>query len=266
MSKLIDVRLDPAEGIDHATAAIAAGECIVLPTDTVYGIGADALSATAVQGLLNAKQRGRDLPPPVLIAEPAILRSLAAEVTDHTAALAHAFWPGALTLVVAAPANLRMDLGDRGDTIAVRIPDHEFTRELLRATGPLAVSSANTHGNPAATTAAEALQQLGEAVAVYLEAGDGSGPVPSTIVDVTCDPPRVLREGRITREQLIEVVGVLAEDAPPAEPEDEPTAAGDADEALESSSVEPGENPDVPSVTAASAAAAEIVEPPRADA
>ena len=211
MSKLIDVTTDPARGIDRAVAAIEAGECVVLPTDTVYGIGADALSAAAVQRLLDAKQRGRDLPPPVLIAEPAMLRSLAAEVSETTAALAAAFWPGALTLVVAAPANLRMDLGDRGDTIAVRIPDHEFTRELLRATGPLAVSSANTHGNPAANTAAEAQEQLGDTVAVYLDAGPGSSPVPSTIVDVSCDPPRVLREGRITRDELIAVVGVLAE-------------------------------------------------------
>lgn len=211
MSKLIDVTAEPARGIDLAVAAIEAGECLVLPTDTVYGIGADALSAAAVQRLLDAKQRGRDLPPPVLIAEPAMLRSLAAEVSEATAALAAAFWPGALTLVVAAPANLRMDLGDRGDTIAVRIPDHDFTRGLLRATGPLAVSSANTHGNPAANTAAEALEQLGDTVAVYLDAGAGSSPVPSTIVDVTCDPPRVLREGRITRDELLAVVGALAE-------------------------------------------------------
>jgi tRNA threonylcarbamoyl adenosine modification protein (Sua5/YciO/YrdC/YwlC family) len=209
VSKLIDVTTEPAHGIDLAVAAIEAGECVVLPTDTVYGIGADALSAAAVQRLLEAKQRGRDLPPPVLIAEPAMLRSLAAEVSDTTAALAEAFWPGALTLVVAAPANLRMDLGDRGDTIAVRIPDHEFTRELLRATGPLAVSSANTHGNPAANTAAEALDQLGDSVAVYLDAGAGSSLVPSTIVDVTSDPPRVLREGRISRDELSAVVGAL---------------------------------------------------------
>lgn len=235
MSKVINVSADPDRGIDRAVAAITAGKCVVLPTDTVYGIGADALSATAVQRLLEAKQRGRDLPPPVLIAEPAMLRSLAAEVSEAAAALAAAFWPGALTLVVTAPANLRMDLGDRGDTIAVRIPDHDFTRELLRATGPLAVSSANTHGNPAATTAAEALDQLGDSVAVYLDAGPGSSPVPSTIVDVTSNPPRVLREGRISREQLIAVVGELAEDTPsadageptePAAPEPDTTGPG----------------------------------------
>lgn len=222
MSKLIDVVAGPDAGIDAAVAAIAAGECVVLPTDTVYGIGADALSAEAVQRLLDAKERGRDLPPPVLIAEPAMLRSLADEVSEAAEALAAAFWPGALTLVVSSQPNLRMDLGDRGDTIAVRIPDHEFTRELLRATGPLAVSSANTHGNPAATSAQQARDQLGDRVAVYLDAGAGTSPVPSTIVDVTCDPPRVLREGRITREQLLAVVGALAEDEPEPAPEDEP--------------------------------------------
>ncbi len=228
MSKVIDVSVDPAGGIDQAVAAIEAGECVVLPTDTVYGIAADALSATAVQGLLEAKQRGRDLPPPVLIAEPAMLRSLAAEVSEHATALAAAFWPGALTLVVSSPPNLRMDLGDRGDTIAVRIPDHDFTRELLRATGPLAVSSANTHGNPAANTAVEALAQLGDAVAVYLDAGPGSSPVPSTIVDVTCDPPRVLREGRISRTELAAVVGTLAGDeASDASADDLPGAEDD---------------------------------------
>ncbi|MEN0072081.1 MAG: L-threonylcarbamoyladenylate synthase, partial [Propionicimonas sp.] len=216
----IDVLADPQAGIDAAIAAIEAGECIVLPTDTVYGIGADALSAAAVQALLDAKQRGRDLPPPVLIAEPAMLRSLAATVSDDALALADAFWPGALTLVVASQPTLRMDLGDRGDTIAVRIPDHAFTRELLRATGPLAVSSANTHGNPAATSASEALAQLGDTVSVYLDAGQGSGIVPSTIVDVSGERPRVLREGRISRADLETVVGPLGDDPESRQPAD----------------------------------------------
>ena len=215
MSTVVDVRDDPQRGIDEALAAIEAGECIVLPTDTVYGIGADALSAEAVRGLLEAKNRGRDLPPPVLIAEPAMLRSLAATVSAEALALAEAFWPGALTLVVPSQPNLRMDLGDRGDTIAVRIPDHEFTRDLLRATGPLAVSSANTHGNPAATSIEQARDQLGEAVAVYLDAGQGSSPVPSTIVDLSGEAPRILREGRLTRAELAAVVPALA-DEPPA--------------------------------------------------
>ena len=205
----IDVRQESGAAIDAAAAAVEAGHCIVLPTDTVYGIGADAFNAGAVQGLLDAKKRGRDMPPPVLIAEASMLRSLATTVSEDATALAAAFWPGALTLVVLAQPSLRMDLGDRGETIAVRVPDHPFTRELLRATGPLAVSSANVSAMPAAMTIDQALDQLGDSVAVYLDDGEATGPVPSTIVDVT-GTPRVLREGRISREQLLAVVSTLA--------------------------------------------------------
>lgn len=204
-----DVRADPESAIDAAADAIARGRCIVLPTDTVYGIGADAFSADAVQGLLDAKQRGRDMPPPVLIADASLLRSLAAEVTPEAQALAEVFWPGALTLIVTAQPSLRMDLGDRGQTVAVRVPDHEFTRRLLRDTGPLAVSSANVSGRDAAMTIDEAEAQLGESVAVYLDDGPAAAPVPSTIVDLT-GVPRILRQGRLTREQLGAVVPGLA--------------------------------------------------------
>ncbi|MFT3832091.1 MAG: L-threonylcarbamoyladenylate synthase [Micropruina sp.] len=210
-------RFDCATQADQALAAaedaIAAGACIVLPTDTVYGIGANAFDAAAVQGLLDAKQRGRDMPPPVLIAEPSMLRSLATGLTADGLALAKAFWPGALTVVVTAHPDLRLDLGDRGDTIAVRVPDHAFTRALLRHTGPLAVSSANVSGRPAAETIDEAVEQLGESVAVYLDAGPAAGPVPSTIVDLTGEP-RILREGQLTREQLTQAVpGLFGDDA-----------------------------------------------------
>lgn len=204
-----DVRADPESAIDAAADAIARGRCIVLPTDTVYGIGADAFSADAVQGLLDAKQRGRDMPPPVLIADSSLLRSLAAEVTPEAQALAEVFWPGALTLIVTAQPSLRMDLGDRGQTVAVRVPDHEFTRRLLRDTGPLAVSSANVSGRDAAMTIDEAEAQLGDAVEVYLDDGPAAAPVPSTIVDLT-GVPRILRQGRLTREQLGAVVPGLA--------------------------------------------------------
>ena len=208
MAKVYDIVGDPEAAIDAAAAAVADGSCIVLPTDTVYGIAADAFSAHAVKGLLEAKERGRDMPPPVLIAEVAMLRSLTDEVTDDVLALADAFWPGALTLVLTAQPNLRMDLGDRGDTIAVRVPDHAFTRDLLRATGPLAVSSANVSGQPAATTIEEAREQLGKRVKVYLDGGPAGEPVPSTIVDLT-GTPRILRAGRISREALAAVVPAL---------------------------------------------------------
>ncbi|MGV8910304.1 MAG: L-threonylcarbamoyladenylate synthase [Propionicimonas sp.] len=209
MARIWDISSDAAAAIDIAVAAVIDGDCIVLPTDTVYGIGADAGSAHAVRGLLKAKERGRDMPPPVLIAETSMLRALTEDVTEDMLALAEAFWPGALTLVVNAHEHLNMDLGDRGRTIAVRVPDHEFTRELLRATGPLAVSSANVSGQPAATTVEEAMRQLGKRVRVYLDGGPAGEGEPSTIVDLT-GSPRILREGRISRAELATVLPALA--------------------------------------------------------
>ncbi len=227
MAKVFDISSDPEAAIDAAATAVAEGRCIVLPTDTVYGIGADATSGPAVQALLDAKRRGRDMPPPVLIAEVAMLRALTDEVSDDMLALADAFWPGALTVVANAHPHLRMDLGDRGETIAVRVPDHEFTRDLLRATGPLAVSSANVSGRPAATTIAEAQEQLGALVEVYLDGGAASDGVPSTIVDLTTGTPKVLREGRISRAELERVLPNLAPAPASPVPAQDSDATGD---------------------------------------
>jgi len=210
--RVIDVRTHAPGAIDAAQAVVAAGECLVLPTDTVYGIGADATSPTAVQRLLDAKQRGRDMPPPVLISDVAMVRALASDIPEAATRLGEQLWPGALTLILRAHENLRMDLGDRVGTIAVRIPDHDFTRELLRATGPLAVSSANVSGEPAAATIEEAQAQLGEAVSLYLDGGPAGDPVPSTIVDFTADAPRIVRQGRIPRVAIAVIVATLAED------------------------------------------------------
>ncbi|MDI9629478.1 MAG: L-threonylcarbamoyladenylate synthase, partial [Acidobacteriota bacterium] len=154
------------EALSAAEQALAAGQLIVLPTDTVYGIAADALQADAVQALLDAKRRGRDMPPPVLISEPAMLRALVADVPPEVDALINRFWPGALTLIMKAQASLRMDLGRTEGTIAVRVPDHADARAVLRRVGPLAVSSANTSGQPPATTVDEAIAQLGASVSV----------------------------------------------------------------------------------------------------
>lgn len=208
-----DCATQAEDALAAAEAAVESGRCIVLPTDTVYGIGAAAFDAAAVQGLLDAKQRGRDMPPPVLIAEPSMLRSLATGLTREGLEVAKAFWPGPLTVVVNAQPDLKLDLGDRGDTIAVRVPDHDFTRTLLRRTGPLAVSSANVSGRPAARTVDEAIEQLGDSVAVYLDAGEAGGPVPSTIIDLT-GPPRILREGRLGCDELDAAVpGLFGDDA-----------------------------------------------------
>ena len=145
-----------AAATEAAREAIEAGECIVLPTDTVYGIGADAFSPDAVQRLLDAKGRGRDMPPPVLIGEPTLIRALAVDVPEEAKELIERHWPGPLTIICRMQPSLRMDLGDNENTIALRVPDHELAREVLRRTGPMAVSSANHSGQPAALTCDEA--------------------------------------------------------------------------------------------------------------
>lgn len=200
---------DTAEACEAARLAIKDGECIVLPTDTVYGIGADAFSAEAVQRLLDAKNRGRDMPPPVLIGEAALIRTLAVDVPEPAHALVDRHWPGALTVICRIQPSLRMDLGETKGTIALRVPDHELARDILRRTGPMAVSSANISGQPAALTCDEAIEQLGDSVSVYLDGGPlgGSGGEPSTIVDFTQhEEGQVLRPGGITIEMLRETV------------------------------------------------------------
>jgi tRNA threonylcarbamoyl adenosine modification protein (Sua5/YciO/YrdC/YwlC family) len=208
---------DRQRGIDAAIEAVRAGELVVLPTDTVYGIGADAFAAYAVTNLLNAKGRGRHIPPPVLVGSRHTLDGLVYTLPPVARELVEAFWPGALTIVVEHAPSLQWDLGDTGGTVAVRMPLHPVALEVLRETGPMAVSSANKTGQPAAATAADARDQLGYAVRVYLEAGPGPDTVPSTIVDVTGDVPRVLREGALPVEKLRDVVPDLAGRAAPAE-------------------------------------------------
>ena len=202
---------DPAqrrEGLAAAQRAVSLKQCVVLPTDTVYGIGADAFSPQAVATLLASKGRGRNMPPPVLIPRVQTLDGLATDITADARALAEAFWPGGLTLICHAQPSLTWDLGDTLGTVALRVPDDDVALELLTLTGPLAVSSANRTGQPAATTAADAAAQLAESVAVYLDAGprtaaDGTG---STIIDATGETLRVVRQGTIPLDRLREVV------------------------------------------------------------
>jgi tRNA threonylcarbamoyl adenosine modification protein (Sua5/YciO/YrdC/YwlC family) len=203
-------------GIAAAVTAVQQSGLVVLPTDTVYGVGADAFTPLAVSALLAAKGRGRNVPPPVLVgsvrAASALTESLGAFGQD----LIDEFWPGPLTLVFRATSTLKWDLGDTLGTVAVRMPLHPVALDLLRKTGPLAVSSANTHGSPAATTAGEAQSQLGSAVSVYLDGGPCADHVPSTILDLTGTVPRMLRAGVITIDQLRKVVPVIDLAAPPA--------------------------------------------------
>ncbi|WP_246142693.1 L-threonylcarbamoyladenylate synthase [Nocardioides rubriscoriae] len=195
--------------IEAASRAIQRGDLVVLPTDTVYGVAADAFDADAVAVLLAAKGRGRDMPPPVLVSSASTLDALAREVPAFARALVDAFWPGPLTLVCKQQTSLMWDLGDTRGTVAVRMPDDDLTREILERTGPLAVSSANTHGLPAATDAGQAEDMLGESVAVIVDAGESPVGEASTIIDATSAQGRVLRHGALSLEQLNEVLEPL---------------------------------------------------------
>jgi tRNA threonylcarbamoyl adenosine modification protein (Sua5/YciO/YrdC/YwlC family) len=207
---------DPATwgpSLDAAVHAVSRGEVIVIPTDTVYGVGADAFSPDAVARLLAAKGRDRQMPPPVLIPSVRTVDGLARDVTAAARALMDAFWPGPLTVIVHAQPSLAWDLGETQGTVALRVPDHAAALALLARTGPLAVTSANLTGKPAATSAEEAREQLGSVVSVYLDAGDSPLGVASTIVDATGQALRVVREGGVSWDKLVEVVGVDAFDA-----------------------------------------------------
>ena len=260
MSRIYDCSVDTdlLTGTRLARTAIGRGELVVLPTDTVYGIAANAFDAAAVQRLLDAKGRTRQSPPPVLIGDVAALDALAENVPEAVRDLAKAFWPGGLTIVLHAQPSLVWDLGETRGTVALRMPDNPVTLELLAETGPLAVSSANRTGRPSATTAQEALDQLGDSVDVYLDAGTAGSrysdrPVgaseSSTIVDATAlsfegGTLRILRQGVVSAESIREVVGDLLLDgvATAEEPEaPAPVASYDASTELSDPTVEDDE-------------------------
>jgi L-threonylcarbamoyladenylate synthase len=197
-----------ATGIASAVSALKGGRLVVLPTDTVYGIGADAFDGEAVSSLLSAKGRGRDMPVPVLVGSWHTIEGLVYSLPQSARELIRAFWPGALSLVVHQAPSLRWDLGDANGTVMVRMPLHPVAIELLREVGPMAVSSANISGRPAAVTAEDARGQLGDLVEVYLDAGPSQQQAASTIVDLTGDDPRVLRQGPVAVEGVAKVLGV----------------------------------------------------------
>jgi L-threonylcarbamoyladenylate synthase len=212
---------DPSEllsGVRLARAMIGRGELVVIPTDTVYGVAADAFSPAAVQRLLDAKGRGRDSPPPVLIPSIQALDALAETVPDEVRALVAKFWPGGLTVILPARSSLAWDLGDARGTVALRMPSNEVALALLAETGPLAVSSANLTGKPAAHTSAEARADLGDSVGAYLNGGEvgvehAGAPDPgSTIVDATGllvdgGKLRIVRHGVIDADAIRDTVG-----------------------------------------------------------
>jgi L-threonylcarbamoyladenylate synthase len=200
-----------ADGLQAAAGAVRSSRLVVLPTDTVYGIGADAFDAGAVQSLLRAKNRGPDMPVGVLVGSWSTVDGLVLSVPPKARALIEAFWPGDLSIVLPHAPSLQWDLGQSKGTVMLRMPLHPVALELLRDVGPMAVSSANVSGRAPATTAQEAQEQLGESVSVYLDGGSSGAPVPSSMVDLTGPEAVVLREGSVSREAIAEVLGVPAE-------------------------------------------------------
>ncbi|MCV7199983.1 L-threonylcarbamoyladenylate synthase [Mycobacterium angelicum] len=199
-----------ARGIEAAAGMLKAGRLVVMPTDTVYGIGADAFDSIAVDALLAAKGRGRDMPVGVLVGSWHTIEGLVYSMPDGARDLIRAFWPGALSLVVVQAPSLQWDLGNAYGTVMLRMPLHPVAIELLREVGPMAVSSANVSGQPPAVDVDEARRQLGDLVDVYLDGGPAAQQAASTIVDLTGATPRVLRPGPVSTERIAEVLGVDA--------------------------------------------------------
>ncbi|MDQ6935739.1 MAG: L-threonylcarbamoyladenylate synthase [Actinomycetota bacterium] len=198
-------------GLSAATIALRRGDLVVLPTDTVYGLAADAFDDAAVRRLLEAKGRGREMPPPVLVSATTTLDALAVGVPGWARMLIDEYWPGPLTLVCRQQSSLQWDLGDTRGTVAVRMPNHPVALDLLTRTGPLAVSSANLTGMPPATDADSAEEMLGHEVEVILDGGTvtPTAGLASTIVDCTGDRPRLLRAGAIEVEELRSALAAL---------------------------------------------------------
>lgn len=212
MSDVVDATGDDRrEAVQAAAAALRAGDLVVLPTDTVYGVAADAFDREGTGKVFRAKRRSRSFPLPVLVRSPKQVIGLVTQVPEAAELLMAAYWPGPLTIVVPSDPNLTWDLGEDEGTVALRMPMDDATLEVIREVGPLAVTSANQSGHPPARTVSEAQQALGEAVAVYVDGGPRTDAAPSTIVDLTRREPHVLREGTVPGEQALAVArGELA--------------------------------------------------------
>jgi len=196
---------DRTEAVAAAAEALRNGDLVVLPTDTVYGVAADAFSPRGTNQIFEAKKRSRAFPLPVLVRSPKQVIGLVTRVPKEAERLMAAWWPGPLTLVVKADPNLVWDLGDAAGTVALRMPLDDVTLDVIREVGPLAVTSANRSGDPPARTAAEARESLGDAVAVYVDGGERTDQAPSTIVDLTREEPHVLRAGDLDRDLVLRV-------------------------------------------------------------
>lgn len=207
----VRTRILPAtdtEAFAHAVRLLRAGKVIAFPTDTVYGVGVHGFNERAIEALFVAKKRERDKAIPYLLADAKDLSLVAREIPDVARLLAAEFWPGALTLVVPANARVPKILIAGGDSVAVRMPNHPTTRALIDALrAPLAATSANISGARDPATAPEVLAQLGGRIPLILDGGATRGTIPSTVVDVTTDPPTVRRVGVIAVGEIERALG-----------------------------------------------------------
>ena len=202
---------DP-QAIPRAWAVLQRGGLVAIPTDTVYGVAADAFSPAGIDRLYEAKGRDAAKAIPVLLGELEQLSRVAAALPPYAYRLARAFWPGALTLVVASHPSLPPNLSP-APTVGVRMPDHPLALALLRRAGPLATTSANLSGGPNPLTAQDVLAQLDGRIELVLDGGACPGGVPSTVVDATRNELSILRQGPITLamlQQTLEADGKLS--------------------------------------------------------
>jgi L-threonylcarbamoyladenylate synthase len=192
---------DP-QAVSQARGILQAGGLVAFPTDTVYGVGALAFDGKAVEAIYEAKERPVEKAIPVLLGDPADLDKVGTDIPVSATRLAARFWPGPLTVLIPRRPELPEAVSATA-TVGVRVPDHATARALLRAAGPMAVTSANISGGQSPITAQEVYEQLGGRIALILDGGRTPGGVPSTLVDCTTSELKVLREGPITLEQLL---------------------------------------------------------------
>ncbi|WP_179229237.1 L-threonylcarbamoyladenylate synthase [Parenemella sanctibonifatiensis] len=262
--EIIDAVTDPEGGIARAAELLAEGHVVVIPTDTVYGVAADAFNRKAVNALLEAKGRGRDKPPPVLISDAPMLQALGDKVPSYARKLVDKYWPGPMTVVVKAQDGLRMELGETKGTIGLRVPDHDLTRSLLRRTGALAVSSANRTEQPPAHSVAEAVEQLEGHVSYFLDAGPVADGPSSTMVNFSSGHyGELLRLGPHSLAELQETCPFLKDPMGLApEPEPEPADETDADDATTEAEATDAEATTDTTTDSGAEAEAEPVAPP----
>jgi L-threonylcarbamoyladenylate synthase len=193
--------------IDAAIAAFDAGGVVAIPTDTVYGFAAEVSHPAAVAKLFALKDRPATVPVPVLVDSVDQIAYLGVEWNEYASRLGRAFWPGAMTIIVPVPHDLAVLVGSQADTVGFRIPDDDLIRRVIAVLGPLAVSSANLHGQPACTTAFEVMEQFHDRPELdgVIDGGERSGNV-SAVVDLTTNQWRLVREGSITAEDIARVL------------------------------------------------------------